>query len=159
MITIDRFQLNDQNKVKNFVLNIQNNEFLLGFSEMDQPDLIDIAHFYRDGGFWTAKSQNEIVGTIGLQKIDAYNAVLRKMFVKKELRGRELSIAQRLFDILFEDAKMKGFQTIWLDTPAVATASHQFYERNGFVQSDKQNLPNGYVFPDKNSKIYKLTVK
>ena len=159
MITIDRFQLKDQDQVKNFVLNIQNNEFNLGFSETDQPDLIDTAQFYRDGGFWTAKSQNEIVGTIGLQKIDADNAVLRKMFVKKELRGRELSIAQKLFDTLLEDAKMKGFQTIWLDTPAVATASHQFYERNGFVQSGKQNLPNGYVFPDKNSKIYRLTVK
>ena len=159
MITIERFQSNDQNEVKDFVLNIQNNEFHLGFSDTDQPDLIDTAQFYRDGGFWTAKSQSEIVGTIGLQKLNPDNAVLRKMFVKKELRGRELSIAQRLFDTLYEEAKMKGFQTIWLDTPAVATGSHQFYERNGFVQSDKQNLPNGYVFPDKNSKIYRLTVK
>jgi len=159
MITIERFQLNDQNEVKDFVLNIQNNEFHLGFSETDQPDLIDLAHFYREGGFWTAKKQNEIVGTIGLQKLDPDNAVLRKMFVKKELRGRELGIAQKLFDSLYEDAKMNGVNTIWLDTPAVATASHQFYERNGFIQTDKQNLPLGYVFPDKNSKIYRLTVK
>lgn len=158
MIIIDKFQLSDQNEVKNFVLNIQNNEFHLGFLEFEQPDLLDTQHFYRNGFFWTAKSEGEIVGTIGLQIIDSQNAVLRKMFVKKDFRGQELNIAQKLFDTLYEYAKLREIGIIWLDTPAIATASHKFYERNGFIQTDKQNLPVGYEFPDKNSRIYRRTL-
>jgi N-acetylglutamate synthase-like GNAT family acetyltransferase len=158
VIEIKAFDKSYQSIIREFVLNIQNIEFDLGFGEYEQPDLIDTEKFYQGGGFWTAKIEGNIVGTIGLQILDTQNAVLRKMFVKKELRGRELNIAQLLFDTLFEFAKKKSISTIWLDTPAVATASHKFYERNGFVQTDKQTLPEGYVFPDKDSKIYKLTV-
>jgi N-acetylglutamate synthase-like GNAT family acetyltransferase len=158
MILLDEFQSKDQEELKAFVLHIQNNEFGLGFSETDQPDLLDTSSFYKNGGFWTAKLQDEIVGTIGLQNLDDANAVLRKMFLKKELRGGQLNIAQKLFDTLLDCAKKRNFKTIWLDTPAVATASHRFYERNGFIETNNQNLPMGYHFIDKNSKIYQLTV-
>jgi N-acetylglutamate synthase-like GNAT family acetyltransferase len=156
MINLDVFQSKDQEELKAFVLHIQNNEFGLDFSETDQPDLLDTKSFYKNGGFWTAKLQDQLVGTIGLQKLDDSNAVLRKMFLKKEVRGSQLNIAQKLVDTLLDCAKKKDFKTIWLDTPAVATASHRFYERNGFVETDHQNLPKGYQFIDKNSKIYKL---
>jgi len=158
MIEIKEFDKIDQTKVREFILDIQNIEFNLGFGEYEQPDLIDTKKFYEGGGFWIAKIEGNIVGTIGLQILHSQNSVLRKMFVKKEFRGREFNIAQSLFYTLFEFAKKKGINAIWLDTPAVATASHKFYERNGFVQTDKQNLPEGYVYPDKNSKIYKLTI-
>jgi len=158
MIEIEAFNRTDQSNIREFVLNIQNIEFNLGFDEDEQPDLIDTEKFYQGGGFWTAKKEGNIVGTIGIQILDKQNAVLRKMFVKKELRGKELNIAQLLFGTLYDFAKKKQINTLWLDTPAVATSSHKFYERNRFVKTDKQNLPEGYAFPDKNSKIYKLTI-
>jgi N-acetylglutamate synthase-like GNAT family acetyltransferase len=157
MISITGFDKNDQKEVKDFVLHIQNDEFLLGFTDKEQTDLMDTAGFYANGGFWTAKMHHEIIGTIGLQKLDSSNAILRKMFVKKECRGKILNVAQQLLNTLMAFAKEKGIKNIWLDTPAVATASHKFYERNGFVQTDKLSLPKNYVFPDKNSKIYKLS--
>ena len=159
MITIERFQIKDQKEVKHFVLDIQNNEFYLNLTETQQPDLVDTEKYFEDGGFWTAKKDGNIVGTIGLQIVDSQNAALRKMFVKKECRGKALNIAQRLLHTLLKFAKMKEIATIWLDTPSVATASHTFYERNGFVQTDKKSLPNGYQYPDKNSKIYALTIR
>jgi hypothetical protein len=100
MVTIDKFETKDQAEVKHFVLTIQNQEFQLGFGEMDQPDLLDTEGFYAGGGFWVAKIEQEIVGTIGLQYVDSQNSVLRKMFVKKEHRGPILNIAQTLFDTL-----------------------------------------------------------
>jgi N-acetylglutamate synthase-like GNAT family acetyltransferase len=158
MVEISEFDIEDQSRIRAFVLNIQNNEFNLDFNENEQPDLIDTATFYKNGCFWTAKIESEIVGTIGIQQLDNENSVLRKMFVKKEFRGREYKIAHLLFDKLLEFAKKTHIQTIWLDTPSVATASHKFYERNGFIQTDKLNLPINYIFPDKNSKIYKLEI-
>jgi N-acetylglutamate synthase-like GNAT family acetyltransferase len=158
MIIIDNFYPEEQRKIKDFILAIQNNEFHLDFSEHDQPDLIDTNTFYEGGGFWTAKWEGVIVGTIGLQKLDAFNGVLRKLFVKNEFRGRPFEIAQKLFDLLLDTATKAGLTEIWLDTPEVAKASHKFYERNGFRQTNPANLPVGYSFLDKNSKIYKLVI-
>ncbi|SFI05244.1 GNAT family N-acetyltransferase [Halpernia frigidisoli] len=159
MFEIKKFEVKDQNQVREFVLNIQNNEFNLGFEAAEQPDLIDIEKFYKSGGFWTAKINNTIVGTIGLQITNEKNGILRKMFVQNELRGKEFHLAQKLFNTLIKFAKNKEINTLWLDTPKIATASHKFYIRNGFEQSFNENLPMDYVFPDRNSMIYKLCVK
>ena len=78
------------------------------------------------------------------------------MFVEKDFRGQEFGTAQLLFDTLLEFAVFLKFKTIWLDTPAVAKASHKFYERNGFQLADKSNLPEGYVFLDNDSNVYNL---
>lgn len=153
---INNFSEADQLEVKQFVLGIQNGEFNLSFLEEQQPDLTNIREFYVNGGFWVAKADNKIVGTIGLQRIDSRNGVLRKMFVDKDFRGQEFGTAQLLFNTLLKFAVYSKFKTIWLDTPAVAEASHKFYERNGFQLANKSNLPVGYAFLDNNSKVYKL---
>ena len=155
-LTINNFSEADQLEVKQFVLGIQNGEFNLCFLEEEQPDLTNIREFYINGGFWVAKADNRIIGTIGLQRVDSRNGVLRKMFVDKDFRGREFGTAQLLFGTLLEFAVFFKFETIWLDTPAVAKASHKFYERNGFQLANKSNLPKGYVFLDNDSKVYKL---
>lgn len=158
MIEIVPFADQDQKPVRDFVLAIQNTEFNLGFTEEEQPDLLDTAHFYREGGFWLAKDTDKLVGTIGLQKLDANNGVLRKMFVLREYRGAKPSVAQFLFDTLVENAQGLGFKTIYLDTPAIAVASHKFYERNGFGQIDREAAPPNYSFPDRNSKVYRRSL-
>ncbi|MEO6177162.1 MAG: GNAT family N-acetyltransferase [Flavobacterium circumlabens] len=159
MVEIIEFKAVDQSLVREFVLNIQNGEFNLGFTESDQPDLIDTEKFYHKGNFWTARINGEIVGTIGLQNLDNHNGVLRKMFVRQDYRGTELKIAQVLFEALIAFSLRIDLKVIWLDTPGIAAASHRFYEKNGFQQTDKLNLPEKYVFPDKNSKIYKLAIQ
>jgi GNAT superfamily N-acetyltransferase len=77
--------------------------------------------------------------------------------VKRELRGTTPKAAQHLFDRLLTAARPLGFRTIYLDTPAVAAASHRFYERNGFVEvTDKLTLPATYRYPDRDSRVYRL---
>ena len=158
MIKVLPFVDQDQKAVRDFVLVIQNTEFNLGFAEEEQPDLLDTAHYYRKGGFWLARETDDLVGTIGLQKLDADNGVLRKMFVLREYRGTKPSVAQLLFDTLVDKAHRLGFKTLYLDTPAIAVASHKFYERNGFQQIDRQAAPPNYSFPDRNSKVYCLSL-
>lgn len=153
---ITNFSEADQLEVKQFVLGIQSGEFNLCFQEEEQPDLTNIRAFYINGGFWVAKADNKIVGTIGLQRVDSRNGILRKMFVDKDFRGQEFGTAQLLFDTVLEFAVFFKFKTIWLDTPAIAKASHKFYERNGFQLADKSNLPEGYVFLDNDSNVYNL---
>lgn len=156
---IYRFIKSDQEELRNFVLKIQNDEFNLGFTENEQVDLIDTESFYIDGGFWIAKIRKEIVGTIGLQKLSSEKGVLRKMFVKLEFRGKEPRIGQVLFNELIRNSRSLNFKEIFLDTPSIAIASHKFYERNGFLQIGKEEIPDNYKYPDRNSKVYKLELK
>jgi N-acetylglutamate synthase-like GNAT family acetyltransferase len=151
-----KFVSKDQNELIDFVLNIQNGEFGLGFKKDEQKDLIHTVEFYKGGGFWVAKNENKIVGCIGLQKLNPKIGVLRKMFVQKDLRGKELNIAQKLFDKLKQEALNLEFDKILLDSPTIAEASHRFYRRNGFLEIGKDKIPKEYSFPDRNSKIFEL---
>ena len=151
-----------QKQVQNLVLGIQNNEFLLGLTAQDQPDLPNIAEFYKNGRFWIALNEDDqVMGTIGLEPLNETQAVLRKMFLDKTMRGnKEINLAQRLFETLLEFAKEKKHQELWLDTPPPAQAAHRFYERNGFELMPKASVPKGYKLPAiKELKIYRLNVK
>lgn len=155
-MTIKQFSVEQKAELNAFVLGIQNGEFGLGFTQKEQLDLINTTEFYKGGGFWIVELEHEIVGCIGLQKLSWDIGILRKMFVKKELRVTDLKIAQKLFDTLRLESQKIRFKSILLDTPAIAKASHRFYEKNGFLELNKSQIPTEYKFPDRNSKIFEL---
>lgn len=108
------------------ILHIQNDEAGIGLSLAEQPDLRDIAvHYRRPGGeFWAATAAGHVVGTIGLMMRERSCAVLKKFFVAAPYRGQ--GVGQRLYETLLAYARAAGVQKIFLDTSAVATASHRF---------------------------------
>jgi N-acetylglutamate synthase-like GNAT family acetyltransferase len=151
-----------QKQVENLVLGIQNDEFLLGLTAQDQPDLPNIGEFYKNGRFWVAlNEENQVMGTIGLEPLNETQAALRKMFLDKAMRGnKDINLAQNLFETLLTYAQIRGFQELWLDTPPPAKAAHRFYERNGFELMLSESVPSTYKVPLINDlKIYRLTLK
>lgn len=155
-MNIRLFQPSDQVRVKELVLGIQNGEFNLGLAEEAQPDLNDVYGFYNEGGFWVAEIQGLVVGTIGLQILNKDIGILRKMFLQKEHRGTPLKIAQELYGVLLTEASRRQLHYLWLDSPGVAKAAHRFYLRNGFTEMDKSQVPKGFVYPELNSKLFRL---
>jgi putative acetyltransferase len=137
----------DTQKVVDLILNIQINEFNVPITAKDQPDLFTIPEFYQHGGgnFWLAKHNEEVVGTIALIDCGEGVGTIRKMFVKKEFRGKEHNIAQKLFEKLEHAAKGSTMTGLYLGTLERLQAAIRFYERNGFTLIEKQNLP--LVFP------------
>jgi GNAT superfamily N-acetyltransferase len=85
-------------KIINIILPIQQIEFNVPVTLEGQPDLLDIeTNYHQTGGnFWGAFHNGELVGTIGIIAIGNNAGALRKMFVRKEYRGKELGIAQLL---------------------------------------------------------------
>ena len=156
MIPVKAFDPSQQDALASFVLGIQNGEFGLGFTAEEQPDLRDTSSFYKGGGFWTAIHENRVVGCIGLQRLNADYGVLRKLFVAKAFRGGAFKLADKLFLKLRTRATEVGLKKILLDTPSVARASHRFYEKNGFVEIRKTDIPKGYSYPDRDSRIFEL---
>lgn len=161
-ITIQPFSEIYQKQVENLVLGVQNGEFNLGITAQDQPDLPNIGAFYKNGQFWIAlNEQNQLMGTIGIQPLNEKQAVLRKMFMDKSMRGnKDVNLAQRLFETLLAFAKQKSYQELWLDTPPPAYAAHRFYEKNGFELMPTESTPKDFITPAvPNLRIYRLTLK
>jgi DNA-binding MarR family transcriptional regulator len=161
-IEIKLFEEKYQPQMENMVLTIQNEEFNLGLTAERQPDLHNLKAFYNDKGNWlwiAVNGNDEVVGSIGLEKLNAQQAVLRKMFIKKDYRGKILDLASKLFEILLQEAHQNHFKEIWLDTPLVTHAAHRFYERNGFELISRELIPDNYLLPQGiEMKIYRLVL-
>jgi ribosomal protein S18 acetylase RimI-like enzyme len=141
-------------EVAALILSVQRDDVGLFVPVEEQPELLDIAGAYRDGGFWVAMASGEIVGTIGMMRYGS-SGVLKKLFVRRDYRGPD-GAAHGLYDRAIAWAEARGLAAIFLDTPAVATRSHAFYRRRGFCVVDRAELPRGYDFPDRDSLIFKL---
>ncbi|OCA72343.1 GNAT family acetyltransferase [Chryseobacterium artocarpi] len=125
------------------ILTIQQKEFNVPITIEDQPDLMQIESFYHEAGgnFWGAFIDGELVGSIALVKFDERAGAVRKMFVKKEFRGKELNIAQILLEILISFCREKEIDDLYLGTVSVLKAAQRFYERNNFIKIKKEKLP------------------
>ncbi|RPE09921.1 N-acetyltransferase [Chitinophaga lutea] len=130
-------------RIIDLILPIQQVEHSIPVTLADQPDLLDIEGFYQQGGgqFWGAVQGEQLIGSIALIAIGHQAGAIRKMFVKKEFRGKELSIAQQLLDRLIAYCREQGIHDLFLGTVEVLKAAQRFYERNGFHRIEKADLP------------------
>lgn len=145
-------------QIIDLVLPIQQLEFNVPVTLEDQPDLLDIhTNYYIDGGaFWGALNGEELVGTIALLNVGHHTGVIRKMFVKKEYRGREFGIAHHLLEILIIFCRENGIQHLYLGTVDILKAAHRFYEKNGFLEIDVNLLPSYFPRMAADNKFYHL---
>lgn len=147
--------------IVDIILPIQQIEFNVPITLQDQPDLLDIENFYyKSGGcFWGAKINGELVGTIALIRYDGKYGAIRKMFVKKEFRGKERGIAVRLLEGLIQYAKDNGITDLHLGTVAVLKAALRFYERSGFIQIEKATLPEKFPLVAVDTEFFHLNLQ
>jgi GNAT superfamily N-acetyltransferase len=146
--------------VVDLILNIQQKEFGVHITIADQPDLFIIDKFYYGTGgcFWGAFINGELVGTIALIKFDKDAGAIRKMFVKKEFRGKELQIAQQLLEVLIAYSKEIGLLHLYLGTVSILEAALRFYERNNFVTIAKEQLPAAFPVMNADNVFCHLTL-
>ncbi|PDT16332.1 GNAT family N-acetyltransferase [Rhizobium sp. J15] len=156
-IEIRAFTADDADDVLSVILPIQREEFGINITADAQPDLRVIPDYYQSGKgqFWVAVKDGAIVGTLGLKDIGNGQAALRKMFVAAEVRGREHGVAARLLDRLFAHARDAGLTDIFLGTTDKFVAAHRFYEKNGFVEIAKADLPRLFPLMPVDSKFYR----
>ena len=149
-----------KNDVADLILSIQNAEFGIPITLEAQPDLNAIPQFYQinNGNFWIAKINDEIVGTISLLDIGNRQGALRKMFVRKNYRGKEFGVGQKLLTTLLEWSRHRGIKEIFLGTTEKFIAAQRFYEKNGFTEIKKKELPETFPVMEVDIKFYRLSV-
>jgi N-acetylglutamate synthase-like GNAT family acetyltransferase len=147
--------------VVNCILPIQQIEFGIPISLEAQPDLADIPAFYQrgNGNFWVALAGDEVVGTIALLDIGNRQGALRKMFVKAAWRGAAHGVAHRLLDELLRWSRTHEIDEVYLGTTAKFLAAHRFYEKNGFTEIARSELPRAFPVMDVDTKFYKAVLQ
>lgn len=147
-------------RIINLILPIQQIEFNVPVTLEGQPDLLDIEANYLQGGgnFWGAMLGDELVGTIALINTGHQACALRKMFVRKEFRGKEYGIAQLLLEKLIEFCKENSISDIYLGTVDLLKAAHRFYEKNGFNEIKADELPDYFPRMMADNKFYHLHI-
>jgi GNAT superfamily N-acetyltransferase len=160
-LTIKLLDNNYCNQIVDLILPIQLIEFKVPITMEGQPDLLDIATTYLNtgGGFWGAIYNNELVGTIALMPLGHNSAAIRKMFVKKEFRGKEYGTAQLLFETLLTYSKAQGLSDLYLGTVDMLKAAHRFYERNDFIKKERQEMPDYFPHMMSENVYYHLPLK
>ena len=159
-VTIEIYTDINKKDVADLILYIQNAEFGIPITLELQPDLNEIPGFYQtnNGNFWIAKIDDKIIGTISLLDIGDRKGALRKMFVDKDYRGKEFGVGQMLLNTLVDWAKHKGFTEIFLGTTEKFIRAQRFYEKNGFKEIEKQELPGTFPVMEVDIKFYKFLV-
>jgi len=103
MYTLREIRTDDVPGARALVLDILNQEYRMGLSLDELPDIKDIYQTYRlsgEGNYRVALCDGEIVGSIGILRLSGCEYELRRMYVDRRHRGH--GIAQKLLDILLE---------------------------------------------------------
>lgn len=90
-----------------------------------------------DGRLYIAKVEDEAVGCIGLRKIDDENCEMKRLYVKPAFRGHK--IANKLVELIINDAKEIGYKSILLDTLPFLEGAIRLYKKLGFFEIDSYN--------------------
>jgi N-acetylglutamate synthase-like GNAT family acetyltransferase len=132
-----------QQETIDLIVGIQAVEFGVPITAEGQPDLRNVHDFYQqgNGNFWLAIDNNKVIGTIALIDIGNNQVALRKMFVHPDYRGKGRAAAWQLMQEVFAWCRLKEVKDIFLGTISQFKAAHRFYEKNGFRQIKKEQLP------------------
>jgi GNAT superfamily N-acetyltransferase len=160
-IKISEYYARYQEQVADLIISIQSSEFGVAITLDDQPDLREISTFYqtKNGNFWIATIEGVLIGTIALLDIGNGRGALRKMFVDKNYRGKEIGVGQKLLNTLLGWAVEKEFYEILLGTTEEFVAAQRFYEKNGFVEVLKEALPAEFPRMAVDNKFYMYTLE
>jgi putative acetyltransferase len=122
-------------KIKALIFGILE-EYGLPVDETAGPDvdLNDVeSHYPKDSRsiFWIVyNSENELVGTMALAKMDEHKCELRKMYLSKSVRGKGLGKFMLKQAVLV--AKKLNYTTILLETDGVLKEAINLYRNFGF---------------------------
>ncbi|WP_046214085.1 GNAT family N-acetyltransferase [Paenibacillus wulumuqiensis] len=157
-IVIAPYQDTYGEQIVELIVDIQRNEYHIPITRADQPDLANIAEFYQqgNGNFWIALHGDTVVGTIALLDIGNGQTALRKMFVAPDYRGRTYRTAQLLLEQASQWAQEYEIRQIYLGTTEQFKAAHRFYEKNKFVETAIDLLPERFPVMKVDTRFYYL---
>lgn len=140
MMEIRRFNLTDQDQVKKIITDILKNEFAVDQKAYPHSDLESIPKVY--GGereaFFVGEENGRIVGTIAVKEESKKIAILRRLFVNPNCRGKGYGLA--LIDKALDFCRKNGYHEIVFHSSARMKAAIGLCLKKGFAEKQRLNL-------------------
>jgi ribosomal protein S18 acetylase RimI-like enzyme len=111
-----------------------------------EDELINFPQKYQepDGTFIIAKSDENVVGCVGLKKLDENICEMKRLFVNDKYKGK--GIGKKLVEIIIEEARHKKYKKMRLDTLKTMESALKIYYKNNFYAIEPYyNNPNNDV--------------
>lgn len=119
----------------------------------------EMAHFPRkyeepEGAFFVAVDDDRVIGCVGLKKIGEKVCEMKRLFVKDEYKG--LGVGKRLIETAIEEARVKKYEKMRLDTLKRMDRALELYKRYGFneIRQYVENPMEDAVFLEKDLSVY-----
>lgn len=116
-------------------------EFKEPIFSVNSKKIVDVFRLI-DNKFWVATNDNNVIGTVGMVKLNDKNIILKSMFVDKKYRGQ--GISKLLLDHVVNWANANDFNQIYLGTMQQFISGQRFYEKNGFKKCRQHELPTDF---------------
>lgn len=141
--------------------NIQKNEFSIPITDEINLCILKAEkdfYFNNSYNFWYAIDSNgNIIGSIGLKKIDKNYGEIKKLFVVKAYRNK--GVAQKLMNSLIKASIKHHFDFLVLGTVDKLHAAHKFYNKYGFEQIQQKELPSAFQICPLDNIFFKTSVR
>lgn len=122
----------------------------LSFQNIDD-ELNNFPEKYQEpnGDFIIAKDNEDVIGCVGIRKIEKNVCEMKRLFVKDNYKGK--GIGKKLVEKIMEEAKIKNYHKIRLDTSNTMQAALGIYYKFGFydIKSYYNNPHDNIVYLEK----------
>ena len=113
---------------------------LLLMPVFEVPDLLQFdAHYTAPrGAFWVIREDTRVVGSVGVERLDARTAELHRLYVDSSLRGR--GVGRTLVETVLAWSREQGMRRLVLWSDTRFETSHRLYRRLGFAQLGERTV-------------------
>ncbi len=155
---IESFDIQYHSEVIDLVERIQIGEFSIPIEDGQRKELQSISDSFQKnkGNYWVALLNEKVIGTIAVIDIGHKAFELRDVFLDKKYRGSSTGFAKQLLDTVIDWSKKQDVNSIYLGTTFAFRAAHRFYEKHGFCEISRENMPSYCQPMDCDEKFYKL---
>jgi len=108
---------------------------------VEVPDLFafDVHYAAPRGAFFVVRQGDTVVGSVGVERVDADTAELHRLYLDAELRGR--GTGRALVEAALAWCRAGGFRRMILWSDTRFDRAHRLYLRMGFSRTGERTLP------------------
>jgi ribosomal protein S18 acetylase RimI-like enzyme len=122
----------------------------LTFQNIDD-ELENFPNKYKEpfGTFIIAKDNENVIGCVGLKDLDSNICEMKRLYVSDAYKGK--GIGKKLTEKIIEEAKIKNYEKMRLDTLNTMETALDIYYKNGFykIESYYNNPYDGVIYLEK----------
>jgi GNAT superfamily N-acetyltransferase len=146
MLKIREIAQEDNPEIKTIITSIMRDEFQESARAYSIDDVEDACSHYcgKNEVFYVAENDGHIIGTVGIKNDAPHTALLRRLFLKKEYRGK--GYGAKLVHEALEFCRKHGYKKVIFRGTDAMRAAFKTCLKNGFKEKDILVLPHVKMF-------------